>query len=132
MSLYEPRASQRSAPYWQGVADEQLLFQQCESCEHRWMVPREACAQCGGGASWRNATGAGTVYSYSVVRRAPTKDLRDKAPYVLALIDLAEGPRMMSWVIDTPVESVTIGMAVEVVFDAGPAGTLLPMFRPAR
>lgn len=132
MSIYDPTPSIRSTPYWEGIDADELRYQECEaSCGHRWMVARDACPRCGAAAAWRAASGAGTVYSYSVVHRAPTKELKDRVPYVLALVDLEEGPRMMTWVTDVEPGDVRIGLPVQVHFAVGPGTRKLPLFRPS-
>lgn len=129
MSIYDPTPSKRSTPYWEGIEAGELRYQACEECGHKWMSARDACPRCGGTPEWRRATGGGSVYSFSVVRRAPTKELRDRVPYVIALIDLAEGPRLLSWVVDCTPEDVSIGMDVAVHFEPGPGEAVLPLFR---
>jgi uncharacterized OB-fold protein len=131
MSIYDPVPSKRSTPYWDAIENGELRFQQCEPCRHRWMSARDACPRCGGAPTWQLASGRASVYSFSVVRRAPTADLRDRVPYVIALVDVAEGPRTMTWIIDCEPEGVTIGMDVVLHFATGPGTVTLPLFRPA-
>jgi hypothetical protein len=79
---------------------------------------------------WRAASGYGVVETYTIVRRAVSKAYEPDVPYVIALINLAEGPRMMSNIIGCDVDSVECGMAVEVVFEAWSADITIPKFRP--
>jgi uncharacterized OB-fold protein len=79
---------------------------------------------------WREASGRGTVESYTIVTRAVSDAYAADVPYVIALITLAEGPRMMSNVIGCDVESVKCGLAVEVVFERWSAEITMPKFRP--
>ena len=76
---------------------------------------------------WENASGAGTIASYTVVRRGVSADF--EAPYVIALIDLAEGPRMMSQVVDTGPAALAVGLSVRVDFAAWSEDITLPVFR---
>jgi hypothetical protein len=79
---------------------------------------------------WREASGRGTVESYTIVTRAVSDAYAADVPYVIALITLQEGPRMMSNVIGCDVESVKCGLDVEVVFETWSAEITMPKFRP--
>ena len=131
LDLFHPRRSTRSLPYWDGVAEHRLMYQRCERCDHRWHIPTDACPICGGSASWRESSGAGTVYSFTAVHRPPLRELRSDSPYIVGLVDLTEGPRVMAWLVEAPEPAWRIGVDVEAVFLPGPAGIELPMFRPA-
>src|SRR5205814_4069294 len=91
--------------------------------------PRSICPACmSDRIAWIESTGRGTVYSYTIVHRAPAQFAED-VPYVVALIDLAEGVRMMSNVVGSPPAAVHIGAPVEVVFDDVTPEVTLPKFR---
>ncbi len=80
---------------------------------------------------WVEASGAGTVFTYAVYRRAYHPAFKPLIPYAVAVIELAEGPRLISNVVDVPVEEIHVGMEVRLTFiDAGTA--TLPVFRPAK
>ena len=115
--------------FFDGVADGQLRVQQCGDCGAHQFYPRVVCKHCGGDHSqWVVASGRGQVASFSVVRRAVSADF--EAPYVIALIDLEEGVRMMSHVIDIDPDQVVSGMAVTVVFRPVGGADIRPVFRP--
>jgi hypothetical protein len=80
---------------------------------------------------WREASGRGTVETYTIVTRAVSDAYAADVPYVIALITLEEGPRMMSNVIGCDVEIVKCGLAVEVIFEQWSAEITMPKFRPA-
>jgi hypothetical protein len=80
---------------------------------------------------WSQVSGRGTIHSYTVVRRAPGPAFAADVPYAVVLVDLAEGPRMLSNLVDADVEAIRIGDPVEVVFDAVTDDITLPRFRPA-
>jgi uncharacterized OB-fold protein len=80
--------------------------------------------------AWREASGRGTVETYTIVTRAVSDAYAADVPYVIALITLEEGPRMMSNVIGCDVESIKCGVAVEVVFEQWSAEITMPKFRP--
>ncbi len=106
-----------TAPFWEGSARGELLYQHCSACGRTQFPPRRHCAHCQAGEpQWRRATGKGAVHSFTVVHRAPTAAFKDEVPYTIALIDLDEGFRMMMNVLDCPPEEVEIGSRVRIVF----------------
>jgi len=126
-----PVPDQDSEPYWAGTRQEELLLQRCEDCGNVQHYPRLFCTQCRGQRlTWTAACGRGVIYTRTVVRRAPTQALRSEAPYVIAIVELAEGPRIMANVVDAPVDDITIGSAVVVGF-RDQDGTMVPVFRLA-
>ena len=119
-----------SQPFWDGARRGQLVIQLCRSCGHWQFYPRPRCVQCGGEAEWVAASGAGHVYSYSVVHRAAHEAFASQVPYVVALIDLAEGPRMMSR-LRVPPDDARIGLEVRVAFERITDEVTLPVFEAA-
>jgi uncharacterized protein len=118
-------------PFWDAVADGRLLLEQCGSCQTVIWYPRGFCPRCGSTATgWIEASGRGTVYSYTVARKS-FGAFAAAAPYVIAYIELAEGPRILSNVVGLRPEEVTIGMAVEVTFEKAAEGPAVYRFRPA-
>lgn len=126
-----PRPTPETAPFWAGCRDQKLLLQHCPACDAHQFYPRLVCATClSDQLEWREASGRGTVETYTIVTRAVSEAYAADAPYVIALITLEEGPRMMSNVIGCDVTSVTCGLAVEVVFEPWSADITMPKFRP--
>ena len=125
-----PAVSASSAHYWQGAADGKLLLQYCSKCARHLFYPRPWCPHCYGSAlEWRQASGRGDVHTFSVVYAAPCVGFEADAPYVVAVIELQEGPRMMANIIGCAPETVRVGLPVEVAFEKrGAIG--LPQFRP--
>jgi hypothetical protein len=122
---------QAARPFWDAVADGRLLLQRCDRCLAVIWYPRGFCPRCGGTAtSWTEASGRGTVYSYTVARKS-FGAFASAAPYVIAYIELAEGPRILSNVVGTRPEDVTIGLPVEVTFERPADGPAVYRFRPA-
>ena len=80
---------------------------------------------------WEQAAGTGTVYTFSVVYRNDLPPFNERVPYVAAVVELDEGPRMMTNVVDCDVDDVTVGMPVEVTFRAIDDTVTVPVFRPA-
>jgi uncharacterized OB-fold protein len=128
-----PIPDQDTRPYWEAARRHELLIQRCRACGQHYFYPRPYCPQClSPETEWVRASGRGTVYSFTVNHRAAHPAFADRLPYVVALIDLAEGPRMMSTIVECDPADVHIGMAVEVTFEDVTDEISLPVFRPAR
>lgn len=117
-------------PFWEAAQRGRLQIQQCRSCRRHIFYPRVVCPHCmSDQIDWITASGRATVYSYTVVHRAPA-EFRDEVPYVVALVELDEGVRMMTRLVDCRPQDVSIGMALEVDFRPLTAEIALPYFRP--
>jgi uncharacterized OB-fold protein len=126
-----PTVSPEARPFWEAAGQGRLLLQRCCDCVATIWYPRGVCPECGSTRlEWYEGSGRGTVYSYTVNRRG-MGEYRDAAPYVLAYVELEEGPRVLTNVVDCDPESVRVGDAVTAVFDAAGDGTGLLRFRPA-
>jgi uncharacterized protein len=126
-----PVPTAETARFWQGCHDHKFLLQRCSDCGRHQFYPRIICANCmSEQLEWTEASGRGTVASYTIVTRAVSDAYAADAPYVVALIELEEGPTMMSNVIGCDVGDVKSGMAVEVVFEDWSADITVPKFRP--
>lgn len=121
-----------SAHFWAGCRSHRLLLQRCRSCGTHRYPAGPVCPACRSRAvDWIEASGRATVFSWIVVRHPVPRDLyQDEVPYVVALVTLAEGPRMATNIIGCDPDAVTAGMAVEVVFREATAEIALPCFRP--
>lgn len=121
-----------SAPFWGAAREHRLSIPLCLDCGLYHFYPRELCPHChSGNLEWRDVSGRGTIYTFTIARRPAGPAYADDVPYIIALIDLAEGPRMMTNVIAPDVEAVRIGDAVEVVFDDVTDEVTLPKFKTA-
>ena len=124
--------------YWEATLNEELLVQTCNACGNRQLPWGPCCARClSQDLASLKASGRGTVFSFTVVRQAIHPTFSANVPYVVADIELEEGPIMTSNVTDTPVEDVRIGLPVEVWFDneaedAFHTKLRLPKFRPIK
>jgi uncharacterized OB-fold protein len=120
-----PDQSPETKPYWDAAAKGRLLIKKCNACGEPHFYPRSICPFCfSADTVWVEASGKGTIYSYSVMRRVPV-------PYVVAYVTLAEGPTMISNIVDCDVNAVKIGQAVKVTFKPSDGGPPVPMFMPA-
>jgi uncharacterized OB-fold protein len=108
-----PGPDRASAEFWAALATGRLLIQSCTECGGRQFYPRPLCVSCGAEPAWEEASGLGTVHTFTVVRQNGAPSFRDETPYVVAMIELEEGPRMMGNVTGCPTEEVRIGMAVQ-------------------
>jgi uncharacterized OB-fold protein len=122
-----------SRPFWDGCARHQLLIQQCASCGQHRHPPGPACPRCGSReARWVEASGRGRVFSWIVVRHPVPSDVyRADVPYVVALIELDEGVRLVSNIVGCDPDSITADMAVSVSFVPYGAEHVLPQFAPS-
>ncbi|MEU3076293.1 Zn-ribbon domain-containing OB-fold protein [Streptomyces laurentii] len=130
-----PEADAFSRAYWDAAADGRLLLRHCADCDRTHHYPREFCPYCWSeSVTWRQASGRATLYTWSVVHRNDLPPFGERVPYVAAVVDLAEGPRMMTQVVDCPEEQLRIGMELTVTFRAeGEAGEFrVPVFEPVR
>lgn len=120
-----------SRPFWEAARRHELMLQRCNNCKSYIFYPRAVCPTCmSDELAWEKVSGQGSVYSYTVVHRAPAA-FADDVPYVVAIIQLAEGPRMLSHVIKCPPAQVRIGMPVQVVFEDVNDEITLPKWEPA-
>ncbi len=122
---------EESEPFFDAAREQRLIVQRCSACHEHQFYPRKICVHCGSpDVDWVDASGKGTVHTYTVIHRQGMPGWRDEVPYVAAIIELDEGVRMTTNVVECSPEQVSIGMPVEVTFvDEGPL--VLPRFRPA-
>jgi uncharacterized protein len=127
-----PGSTELTAPYWAAARDGRLVVQQCQSCRQVWHPPLPSCPHChSANLGWHETTGAGTVYTYTIVRHPTHFAFADKIPYVLALVELAEGPRVVTAITGCAPEEVRVGLPVRVVFREVADGVTLPYFEPS-
>lgn len=126
-----PRPTPETKVYWEGCSQHKLLIQRCSECNKYQFYPRIICTACmSNNIEWVKAKGYGEILSYTIVRRAISVAYAANVPYVIALIQLEEGPKMMSNIVNCQPDKVMIGMSVEVVFDDWSEELSIPMFQP--
>jgi uncharacterized OB-fold protein len=108
-----PGSDPMSKEYFAAAAEGRFLIQRCPSCGQAQHYPRAVCVRCGATPEWAEASGRGRVYSFSVIRQAGMPGFAEEVPYVVALVDLEEGPRVMGNITDCDVDHVRIGAPVE-------------------
>ncbi|WP_406401477.1 Zn-ribbon domain-containing OB-fold protein [Streptomyces sp. NBC_00879] len=136
-----PEADDFTRPFWDAATEGLLLIRRCRACAKAHHYPREFCPYCWSeDVDWERASGRATLYTWSVVHRNDLPPFGGRVPYTAAVVDLAEGPRMMTEIVGCPEAELLIGMELEVTFrtDATEAtaategdGVAVPVFRPA-
>ena len=128
-----PAITEDGAPYWEGCRHGELRVQRCTACGHLRWPPSILCAKClTEGGEWIALSGRGTIYSFIVVHRPQHPAFFGDVPYNVAIVELEEGIRLHSNIVECPNEELRLGMAVEVVFTKIDDEVTLPKFRPAR
>lgn len=124
-----PVADAVSEPFWSALRDGTLVLQRCGSCQRHQFYPRAACSHCGAmELRWEPVSGRGQVYSYTVVHRSGVPGWRDEVPYVVALVELDEGPRMQTNVVGCDPGEVSVGARVRLSPTAVTESVTLPLF----
>jgi uncharacterized OB-fold protein len=125
-----PVVNPETRPFWEATAAGRLVLARCDDCGETIWYPRTVCPKCRStGISWVDASGRGEIYSFTVIRRGEGP-YRDAAPYVLAYVELDEGPRIMTNIVGADAASLRVGQPVEVVFHDTGEGSALARFRP--
>lgn len=128
-----PEPNGDSRPYWEAARQHRLVIRQCKACGASHFMPRLLCPTCWSDQlEWVDSQGRGTVHTFSVVHRAPTPDFGAHVPYVIAMIDLDEGPRMFANIVGDDALQVAIGERVRVTFEERGEGNWLPQFTRAQ
>lgn len=128
-----PPISAETRGFWEATTRGELQVTRCRSCEEYTWYPRGFCPYCGGlEVEWVQVSGQGEVYSWTVVRRGGLGEYRGAEPYVLAYVELDEGVRMMTNIVDVDEGELAVGLRVTVVFHPTEGEAALPRFTPAR
>ena len=129
-----PAEDVESAPFWSACRAHRLEMQQCSICRHYQYPPTTFCERCRSTAlNWHEVSGFGKLFSWIVVRYGiPREIFGDLVPYAVGLVQLNEGPRIVTNIVECNVESIFDGMPLEVIFDDVDDGITLPKFRPLK
>lgn len=121
-----PTPTPETEPFWQAAREGRFLIRVCRTCERAHWYPRALCPFCfSENTEWREASGRGSIYTFSIMRRA-------KEPYAIAYVKLDEGPMMMTNIVDSDFENIAIDQQVELVFRETEDGPPVPVFRPVQ
>lgn len=133
MTAYDkplPALAGLSGEFYGWCRQGELRFQRCSDCGTFRHVPREMCAECNSMSwEWVPSSGRGTVFTWTVVQRALHPAFVNATPIAPVIVEMEEGVRLLSTVVDCPPEELAIGMPVEVVFEAVTDDVTLPRFR---
>ncbi|WP_219503957.1 Zn-ribbon domain-containing OB-fold protein [Nonomuraea ceibae] len=127
-----PKPTPDTQPFWDGTAAGELRIQRCRTCERRYFYPRPSCPHCGSGAvEWVRASGRASLYSY-VINHRPAPGFEEGGPYAIAVVELEEGVRMMTNIVNTEItpENLPLDLALKVVFERR-GDVHVPLFEPA-
>lgn len=129
-----PEIDEFTRPYWDAAAEGRLLLRRCGECGKAHHYPREFCPACWAGedrVEWEAASGRATLYTWSVIHRNDLPPFGERVPYVAAVVDLAEGPRMMTEVVGAEGLELRVGMDLAVTFREAAEGVWVAVFTPA-
>jgi hypothetical protein len=128
-----PIPTKWSKPFWEGTKQHKLLLKRCKDCGHIDHPPYLYCTECmGENSEWIEASGKATLYAFAVNEYGVPYPFMVELPYVVALVDLKEGPRMISNIVDSDQRELKNGMELEVVFDDLSPEVSLPKWRPVK
>ncbi len=122
-------------PFWDGLREQKLLLPKCGACGHVFFYPRVVCPRCHSRAiAWIQASGRGKLHAFEIAYQAFNKAWKVKPPWVLAMVELAEGPRMMTNLVNVEPDPRVIkcDMPVQIVFSKLTDEITLPLFQPVR
>ena len=128
-----PAISTLNQPYWDGLKKRQMVLPKCSACGVVWYPPAPFCPDCWSrDFSWQELSGRGKVNSWVVFHQAYFSSVKDEIPYNVAEVELEEGPRLLTNLVEVDNADIAIGMAVEVVFDDVTDDVTLAKFRPRK
>ena len=124
-----------SKPYWDGLKEGKLMLPRCGACKQAFFYPRVVCPKCHSrDISWVQATGRGTLHAFGIGHQSFNKAFKMPPPYVLAMVQLDEGPKMMTNLVNVVADPavITCDMPVQVVFHKVTDDVTVPLFEPAK
>jgi uncharacterized protein len=126
-----PVVTEESRPFWEGCKRGVFLLQQCGGCHLYQFYPRLYCMHCGADTlRWEQASGRGVIYSYTVIHQNKSPEFVNDTPYNVAIVQLDEGPRLMSNIVGAAPGALRVNLPVTVVFDPVSDAISVPRFRP--
>ena len=127
-----PTVDPETRAFWHAARESRLLIRRCNSCAQASFYPRRFCPQCWSeDVVWEQASGRATLYTWSVVHSNDLSPFGERLPYVAAVVDLAEGPRMMTNVVNCDPDQLAVAMALQVTFEQRTEDVTVPVFEPA-
>jgi uncharacterized OB-fold protein len=130
--LPRPLSPDLTRPFWEAAKRHELVMPRCKTCDHLFFYPRSECPRClSNHLEWMPVSGRGRLHTYTVVYQPANAAFRDDTPYIYAVVQLDEGPRIVSNVVQCDLDAVAVDMRLEAIFDdVAPEWTLVK-FKPA-
>lgn len=126
-----PTVTEETREFWEALTQSRFVLPRCTRCETWIWYPRQFCSGCGSlDTAWEEVSGRGRIYSFTVVRKSAVAGWSELVPYVIAYVELEEGPRVISNVVDCDPESLAIGTPVRIRIHSGEGGHALFRFAP--
>jgi uncharacterized OB-fold protein len=127
-----PEVTPLTAPFWEAARRHELVMQRCRQCSKFRFPPEPACFWCGSReAIWEAVSGHATLYSWTVAHPPLLPYFAERAPWPVAVVELDEGPRMITNIVGVPIEAYAVGLRLRAEFDDIDATVTLVVFRPA-
>ena len=125
-----PQPTPTSQPFWDALGEGKVTLQRCDDCGAWVFYPRSHCSNClSPSLTWTGVSGRGKIYAYTIAHRPTAPHFADASPQFIAVVELEEGVRMNSVIVDAAPEDLEVGMTIEPVFHKDGDATLL-YFRP--
>ena len=130
--LPRPISVELTRPFWEGAKRHELMMPRCKTCDRFFFYPREECPSCfSRDIGWARVSGKGRLHTYTIVHQPANAAFREDAPHVYAVVQLDEGPRMISNIVDCDLDDLEVDMPLEPVFDDVTEEWTLVKFKPA-
>jgi uncharacterized OB-fold protein len=128
-----PHLDEESRPWWEALQRHELYIQKCRDCGDLRYYPRAMCTSCmSSNTEWIKCSGRGKVYTFTATYQNNVPGFRESLPYIMAYVELDEGLKMLTNLVECPPDQVKIDMPVEVVYEDVTPEVTLAKFRPAR
>ena len=130
--LPRPLSPEVTRPFWEAAKRHELVMPRCTRCDYLFFYPRSECPRClSTHLEWMQVSGRGRLHTYTIVYQPANAAFRDDTPYIYAVVQLDEGPRMVSNVVQCELEAVKVDMPLEAIFDDVTPECTLVKFKPA-
>jgi uncharacterized OB-fold protein len=130
--LPRPISPEVTRPFWEAAKRHELVMPRCTTCDHLFFYPRSECPRClSNHLEWVRVSGRGRLHTYTIVYQPANAAFRDDTPYIYAVVQLDEGPRMVSNVVQCDLDAVKVDMPLEAIFDDVTPECTLVKFKPA-
>jgi uncharacterized protein len=130
--LPRPLSPELTLPFWEAAKRHELVIPRCRTCDYLFFYPRSECPRClSSRLEWMRVSGRGRLHTYTIVYQPANAAFRDDTPHIYAVVQLDEGPRMVSNVVQCAVDAVSVDMLLEAVFDDVTPEWTLVKFKPA-